>query len=117
MLDLECTSFVISPEATKAFQIPVVKRKIRARASDVGGIITPTAGLFTIPLRLSFGNHRTSDEKDHALEVIKTSSEYDALIPAWYLNKHKAQGITEGCLHFSMCSENCFGHGKIDPEY
>jgi len=48
---------------------------------------------------------------------MKTSSEYDALIPAWYLNKHKAQGITEGRLHFPMCSAECFGHRKIHPEY
>jgi len=48
---------------------------------------------------------------------MKTSSEYDALTPAWYVNQHKAQGIMEGCLHFPMCSEKCIGHGKIHPEY
>jgi len=117
MLDLGSTSFVISPEATRAFQVPVVKRKIPAKASDVGGRKIITEALFTIPLGLSFGNHRTSHVKDHAFEVMKTSSEYDALIPAWYLNEHKAQGITEGRLHFPMCSGECFGHGKIHPEY
>jgi len=48
---------------------------------------------------------------------MKTSAEYDALIPAWYPNKHKAQGITEGKLHFPLCSEACFGHNKIHLEY
>jgi hypothetical protein len=103
MLDLGSTSFVISPGATKAYKIPVIKREIPARASDVGGTRITTEGLFTVPLRQSFANHRTSDEKDHAFEVMQTSSEYDALIPAWYLNKHKAQGITEGRLHFPIC--------------
>jgi hypothetical protein len=96
ILDLVSTSFAISPEAAKVFRVPVVKRQIPARASDVGGTKIITEGLFTIPLGLSFRNHRTVDENDHAFEVMKTLSEYDALIPAWYLNKHKAQGITEG---------------------
>jgi len=104
MLDLGSTSFVISPQAAKAYKIPVVKREIPAKASDVGGSRIVTEGLFTIPLGLSFGNHRTLDNQDHAFEVMKTSSDYDTLIPAWYLNKHKAQGITEGKLHFPLCS-------------
>jgi hypothetical protein len=117
MLDLGSTSFVISPQAAKAYKIPVVKQEIPAKASDVGGSGIVTEGLFTIPIGLSFGNHRTLDNKDHAFEVMKTSSEYDALIPAWYLNKHKAQGITEGKLHFPLCSESCFGHEKFHLEY
>jgi hypothetical protein len=69
MLDLGSTSFVISPDATKAFQIPVDKREIQARASDVGGTKITTEGLFTIPLGLSFGNHRTLHAKNHDFEV------------------------------------------------
>src|SRR5258705_4737921 len=61
MLDLGSTSFVISPQAAKAFKVPVVKRIIPAKASDVGGTTITTEGLFTIPLGLSFGNHRTSE--------------------------------------------------------
>jgi hypothetical protein len=76
------TSFVLSLEAMKAVRIPVVKRKIPARASDVGRRKISTEGLFTIRLGLSFGNHRTWNEKDHPFEVMKTSSDYDALIPA-----------------------------------
>jgi hypothetical protein len=49
MLDLGSTSFVISPEAAKAFRVPVVTRTIPARASDVGGKWIITEGLFTIP--------------------------------------------------------------------
>jgi hypothetical protein len=117
MLDLGSSSFIISPQAAKAYKIPVEKREIPARASDIGGSRIVTEGLFTIPLGLSFGNHRTLDDKDHAFEVMKSSSEYDVLIPAWYLRKHKAQGITEGKLHFPLCSESCLGHGKMHPEY
>jgi hypothetical protein len=116
MMDLGSTSLVISPEAANGIRVPVVKREIPARESDVGGTTITTEGLFTIPLGLSFENHRTSD-MDQAFEVIKTLSEYDALIPAWCLNNHKAQGITVGRLHFPMCPEKCFGHGKIHPEY
>jgi len=117
MLDLGSTSFVISPEAAKAFQVPVVEQVIPTRASDVGGTKIITEGPFTIPLGLSFGNHRTLDDKDDAFEVMKISSEYDALIPALYLNRYKAQGITEGRLHFPLCSDSCFGLEKIHPEY
>jgi hypothetical protein len=37
MLDSGSTSFVISPQAAKAFQIPVVKRIKQQPTSDVGG--------------------------------------------------------------------------------
>jgi len=117
MLDLGSTSFVISPEATKAFKIPVVKRNLPVKTSDVGGSRIKTEGLYTVPLGLSFGNHRTFDEKDHAFEVMKTSSQYDALIPAWYLEKHKAEGTTAGHLHFPCCNDSCFGHQKMRPDY
>jgi len=117
MLDLGSTSFVLSPEATKAFKIPVIKRKIPGKASDVGGRKIPTEGLFTVPIGLSFGNDRTFDKKDHAFEVMKTTGDYDALIPAWYLNQHQVSGITTGHLHFPSCGLECFGHGLLHPEY
>jgi len=37
-----------------------------------------------VPLRISFGNYWSYDEEDHGFEVIKTSGDYDGLIPAWY---------------------------------
>jgi len=116
MLDLGCTSFVISPEATKAFQIPVAKCHKQQTTSDVEGGMIDTEGLYTIPSGLSFSNCRTYDVKDHAFEVMKTSSLYDALIPAWYLKKHKAEGtMTE--LHFPHCDDSCYGHQMIRPDY
>jgi hypothetical protein len=78
MLELGSTSFVISPEATKAFQILVIKRTIPAKAKDVGRRKIPTEGIYTIPLGLSFGNHRTTDDRNHAFKVMKPSSDYDA---------------------------------------
>jgi len=117
MLDFGSTSFVLSLEATKAFKIPVVKRKIPGKASDVGGRKIPTEGLFTVPLGLLFGNHRTFDEKDHAFELIKTTGDSNALIPAWYLNQHQASGITTGHLHFSNCGSKCFRHRLLHPKY
>jgi len=117
MLDLGSTSFVISPEAAKAFRIPVVKRTKKVASKDVTGREIRTEGLFTIPLGLSFGNHRSYDEKDHAFEVIKTSQDYDCLIPAWYLQKHKARGTTTSHLHFPHCAGSCYGHRKLHPEY
>jgi hypothetical protein len=46
-----------------------------------------------------------------------TSEDYDCLIPAWYLEKHKAQGTTRSHLHYPYCDSQCFGHGKLHPEY
>ena len=117
MLDLGSTSFVISPEAAKALSISVVERLKPIKTKDVSGSEIPTEGLFTVPLGLSFGNHRSFKEEDHAFKELKTSGEYYALIPAWYLEKHKARGITTSHLHFPHCSNECYGHGKIHPEY
>jgi len=117
MLDNGSTSFVISPEAAKAFSIPVVKRTRPVQTGDVSGNNMKTENMFTIPLGLSFGNHRSYDEEDHAFEVMKTAADYDALIPAWYLQKHKARGTTTSHLHFPHCPIECYNHGKIHPEY
>jgi hypothetical protein len=117
MLDLGSTSFVISPEAAKAFSIPVVRRQQVIKTGDVSGSTLKTENLFTVPHGISFGNHRTYDEQDHAFEVIKTTGEYDALIPAWYLEKHRARGTTTSHLHFPECQSECYNHGKIHPEY
>jgi len=117
MLDLGSTSFVISPEAAKAFSILVVSRPKPVKAGDVSGSQLKTEGLFTVPLGVSFGNHRSYDEDTHAFDVIKTSADYDALVPAWYLEKHKARGITTSHLHFPHCPQKCYNHGTIHPEY
>jgi hypothetical protein len=117
MLDNGSTSFVISPEAAKAFAIPVVKRQQPIRTGDASGKNMKTENMFTIPLGISFGNHRSYNEEDHAFEVMNTAGDYDALIPAWYLQKHKARGTTTSHLHCPHCSSECYNHGKIHPEY
>jgi hypothetical protein len=117
ILDLESTSFVISPEAAKAFSTPVVKRPKLLKTGDVSGNSLKTENFSTDPLGLSFGNHRSYDEHDHAFEVIKTSQDYDALIPAWYLEHHNAWGTMTSHLHFPHCPAKCYSHGKIHPEY
>ena len=116
MLDLGSTSFVISPEAAKAFAIPVVKRLKPVQVESGSGDVIPAKRLFTVPLGLSFGNHRSFNEDDLAFEMLKTSADSAALIPAWYLEKHKARGTMTSYLHFPHCSDNCYGHDKILPE-
>jgi len=117
MLDLGSTFFVMSPEAAKAFSIPVVKRSRPIKSGDVSGNNLETEILFTVPLEVLFGNHRSYNEEDHAFEVVKTSQDYDTLIPAWYLEKHKAHGTTTSHLHFPHCQSECYNHGKIHLEY
>jgi len=90
MLDFRSTLFVISSEAAHAFKMPVIKRTKKVKSADVTGRKINTKGLFRISLGLSFGNHRSYDENNHAFEVMKTSQDCDCLIPAWYLEKHKA---------------------------
>jgi hypothetical protein len=48
---------------------------------------------------------------------MKTSSDYDCLIPTWYLEKHKATGTTTSHLHCPHCGTQCYGHDKFQPEY
>jgi hypothetical protein len=107
----------VSPEAAKAFSIPVVKRHKPIKSGDVSGTNLNTENLFTVPLGVSFGNHRTYDEEDHAFKIIKTTADYDALIPAWYLEKHKTRGTTTSHLHFPDCQSECYNHGRVHPEY
>ena len=117
LLDLGSTSFVISPEGATAFSIPAVKRLRPIKSGDVAGTNLQTKKLFRVPLGESFGNHRSYDEEDHASEVVNTSTDYNALIPAWYLEKQKARGTTSSHLHFPHCQAACCNHGKVHPEY
>jgi len=117
MLDVGSTSFVISPNAAKAFRIPVVRRTKKIRSNDVTGREIVTDGLYMVPLGLYFGNHHSYDKEDHAFEVMKTCDDYDCLIPARYLEKHRAEGTTTSHLHFPHCSTGCYGHEKIHPEH
>jgi hypothetical protein len=82
MLDLGRTSFVMLLEAAKAFSIPVVKRTMMITSNDVSGNSIKTVGLFTVPLPISYCNHCSDDENDPAFEIIKTSGDYDTLLPA-----------------------------------
>lgn len=50
-------------------------------------------------------------------EVVGTSNDYNTLIPAWYLEQHKARGTTTSHEHFPHCSTECCGHGKIHPNH
>jgi hypothetical protein len=113
MLDLGSTLFTISPECAKAFKIPLVQRKHTIRATYFGGNKVSLPGMYTIPLGLAFGNHRSLE----TFEVVKMQKDYDVLIPAWYLEQHKAQGTTYGHLHYTECGTKCYGHGKKHPEW
>jgi hypothetical protein len=113
MLDLGSTSFLMSPEAAKDYSIPVIKRTNLIKARDVSGNSLKTENLFTIPLGLSFSNDRTYIEEDHTFEVIKALGDYNALIPAWYLEKDKARGTMTSHLHFPHCQSEGYKQEKI----
>jgi len=68
-------------------------------------------------LGLSFGNHQTFDEEDHAFEVMETFQDYHCLIPAWYFEKHKTRGTMTSHIHFPHCGSQCYRHEQIHPEY
>jgi hypothetical protein len=53
--------------------------------------------MYTIPLGLTFGIHQSLE----TFEVAPIQQENNVLIPAWDLEKHKAQGISYGHLHFT----------------
>lgn len=72
MLDLGSSSFVISPHAAKAFSLRGIIRITQVKTAAVTGRQIVTEGLFTIPLVLSFGNHRSYDQETHTFEVITT---------------------------------------------
>jgi hypothetical protein len=97
MLALGSTSFTISPECAKVFKIPLVHRKHAIGAKDYGANKVSLPGMYAIQLGLAFGYHRLLE----MFEVVKMQKDYNVLIPAWYLEQHKAQGTTYGHLHFT----------------
>jgi hypothetical protein len=117
MLDLGSTNFMISPNGAKVFKIPVIKRTTGVKSKDVTAQEMFMEGRYTIPLGLSLGNYRSYDTVDHAFEEMETSGDYDCLTPAWYLEKHNAQGTTTSHLHFPHCGSHCYSHEKVHPEY
>jgi len=116
MRDLGSTPLLVSPEAAKAFRIAVVKRVIPGKTLVLGEQKIETERWYTIPLTSRCGNHKSFDEKDHSFKVMKSAKDYNTLLPAWYLNKHKAEGLTTGHLHFRHCGSDCFVHGCVRPD-
>lgn len=94
----------------------MVRSTKKIKSADVTRREIETAGLFTVPLGLSFGNYRSFDEEDSPFEVMKTTGYYDALIPAWYLEKHQARGTTTSHLDCPHCTSTCYGYGKLHPQ-
>lgn len=117
MLDLGSTSFNISPNPAKVFKVPVVRRRMKVQSKVVTGRVIVTEDIYTIPLGLSFGNHRSYDEEDYAFQGMKTRDDYDCVTAAWYVEKHKESGMTTSHKHFPHCSSCCYRHDKIHPEY
>jgi hypothetical protein len=117
MLDVGITSLVISPEAAKALSIPVIRRPWPIKSGDVSGNTLQTENLFTVPLGISFGNYSSYDEEHDAFQGMKTSGDYDPLIPVLYLEKHKARRTKTSHLHFPPCQSDWYNFGKIHPEY
>jgi hypothetical protein len=103
MLDVRSTSFVISPKSAKPFAILVVKRAWPVKSGDISTTDLNTDNLFMIPLVVTVGNHGLYNEEDYVFEVIKTFGDDDALLPARYLEKHKARGMTTSHLHCPHC--------------
>jgi len=54
---------------------------------------------------------------EHALEFMKMSGKYNALIPAWYLDQHEPRGVTTSDLHFPYCGPQYYGLANVHPEY
>jgi hypothetical protein len=48
---------------------------------------------------------------------MKTSADYNCLTPVGYFDKHRAGGITKFQLHSPYCASQCYGLGKLCPEY
>ena len=111
MLDL------ISPNAAKAFKIPVIRQTKKVKSNDVTRQEILMEGPYTDPFELFYGNHRSYDPGDNAFEVMTTSSDYDCPLRTWYLEKHTARGTTTSYLHFPHRGFSCYGHEKIHPEY
>jgi len=116
LLDVGSTSFVISPEAAKAFSIPVIKRTKIVKSNYVFRTEFKTEVLFSQPVAIFCGNHYYCEEEDHDFEVRTTSGDYDPLIPTSYLEKHKARGITPSHLHLPHCQPEWYGHRKSHPQ-
>lgn len=117
MLDLGSTSCGISPGAAKTFAIPVVKRPLPMKSGDVSETSLKTENLFTVLLGISFSNYPSYNKEDYASEPIKSSKDYDAFIPAWYLEKHQAGRTTTNPLHLPHCPSECNNDGKIHLGY
>jgi hypothetical protein len=117
MVHLGSTAFHIWPEAAKSFSIAVISRLRPVDCWDGSVTNLKTENLFTVPLGILFGNHQLYNNEDHPFELITTSGDYDALIPAWYFEKQNARKTTTSHLHFPHFQSACYNHGKIHPEY
>jgi len=98
-------------------RIPVPNRKCEAVASVFEGTKMRMDGLYTIPLEVSFGNHRFYDITDHVFKVIKLSYNDNVQIPAQYVPHHNPEETHTWHWWFPQCVNDFIGHGNLYPQY
>ena len=106
LLDTGSTVPLLSLAWVASTSIQVVKRATTKRIENFAGDAVPGAGeYYTSPLLLQHRKHYTRE----MFEVAPLAGDYDAILPAWWMAKHRPEDIHQGRLTFTSphCRKHC----------
>ena len=90
LLDTGSTVPLLSLAWVASTSIQVVKRATTKRIENFAGKAVPGAGkYYTSPLLLQHCKHYTRE----TFEVAPLAGDYDAILPAWWMAKHRPEDI------------------------
>ena len=107
LLDTGSSVAILSEQIAKNYRIPIAKRPSTRPIQDYVGQNVPGVGEhFTSPLLIRHNKHfdRVS------FEIAPLAKEYDAILPCWWLAKHKCDLLAnDNCIKFDTeyCLKNC----------
>ncbi|KAI5785801.1 hypothetical protein EDC01DRAFT_778817 [Geopyxis carbonaria] len=89
---------MLSQSFVSDFHIPKVQRDVPLQIYDYGGNPVPEAGkAFTFPCLLNFGSHFSME----TFEIATPDSEFDMILPWWWIVKHRPGNWYLGDVQFT----------------
>ena len=106
LLDTGSTVSLLSLAWVGSTSVQVVQRSTTKRIENFAGEAVPGAGdYYTFPLLLQHRKHYTRE----TFEIAPLAGDYDAILPAWWMAKHRPEDIHHDRLTFtsSHCRKHC----------
>lgn len=112
LLDSGATAPLLDKSWTEASEVPLVERRMPKPIEDFAGHEAPGAGRYhTTRLEIQHKKHYVPQ----ASEVAPLGSDFDAILPAWWTERHKPSNMIADRIHelHRFCDPSALWHSRL----